>query len=697
MRKTFTLSLLLLLTVVANSQMQYLRGQLNAGQVSTVVTSPATGIVIIKYNPTTKLLQHMGNYRGLTAPVTEAHIHTGAFNEDGPTVVTLTASGGTDGTLTGSQVLTAAQEADLLAGRLYTDVHTTAYPGGEIRTQLIATTSGQSEFLSARLQGAQADPPNGSTASGLVNVLIDKSTKRLYLTGSFTGLTTPAVNSEIHQGAPNTSGPPVHTLVFSTSTTGTLNALKALTDTDLNRLLSGNVYVDIHNDTYPSGEIRGQLTKYNQLNYFVGSLSGTQEIPANSSTARGTVIVRYNTETNLLELTGDYQNLSATVSGSHIHGPATTIANAPVLYPVTNSGGTMGTLTLSTTITDAEEGYLLNGNLYVNVHSAGTYAAGEIRAQLIPTTVGESQYITGAMSASQSVATPAVVSDGVGNATVLLDRATRNIFVTGSYSGLTSVIINSHIHRGAAGTNGPVSIPLQFVAGTTSGTITGSAIGISVGLSDSITNGFSYLNIHTANYPAGEIRAQLGSLVLPVQLSYFNGFKDRNSVALIWESAQELNVKNYQIEQQNDAVEWIEKGTVVATGGNTPAKYRFDDIPTNTKKEFVLYRLKTVDQQGMVSYSSIIRINFQQSKAVLTLLSNPVVNGKLGFTLTGISNSLNQKAEISIIDFGGRVMNKSIGSTLQTNFVDITDLSRGMYKVVVRTNNATFQQSFSKQ
>ena len=699
MRKIFTLSVLLLSVIVTNAQMRYLRGQMNAGQVATVVTSPGSGIVILKYNMTTKVLQHFGNYRNLTAAVTSAHIHLGIINEDGPVIATLTTSGGTDGTLTGSQTLTPAQEADLLAGKYYTDVHTSAFPGGEIRTQLFTTTDGQTEFLSARLQGAQVNPPNGTTANGIVNALLDKSTKSFYITGNFSGLSAAATNADIHEGAPNTNGSAVHTLVVSTTTTGTINALKTqLTDNDITRFMSGNVYVDIHNASYPDGEIRGQLTKLNQLNYFVGSLLGNKEVPANSSAARGTVITRYNTETNLLELTGDYQNLSATVSGSHIHGPANSITTAPVLYPITNTGGTMGTLTASVTITEAQEADLLAGNLYVNVHSTGAYSDGEIRTQLIPTTAGESQYITGMMTASQSVATPAVVSSGTGTATVLLDRATRNIFVTGSYSGLTSGITNTHIHRGAAGTNGPVSIQLQFVAGTTSGTVTGSATAISATLADSIINGFSYLNIHTTNYPNGEIRAQLGSLVLPVKLTYFNGFKDRNSVALIWESAQEINVKNYDVEQQNEVTgEWIKKGSVSANGGSTSAKYRFDDIPTIGKKEFVLYRLKMVDQQGAVTYSSIIRINYLQSKTVLTLLSNPVVNGKLGFTITGISGTAGQKTEISIFDFAGRVMHKSIGSTLQTNFVDITNLSKGMYKLVVKTNDAVFQQSFSRQ
>ena len=59
-----------------------------------------------------------------------------------------------------------------------------------------------------------------------------------------------------------------------------------------------------------------------QTTYLKAVLEGAQEVPANASTASGIVIVKYNTTTRYLSLTGDYQNLSATISGSHIHSPA---------------------------------------------------------------------------------------------------------------------------------------------------------------------------------------------------------------------------------------------------------------------------------------------------------------------------------------------------------------------------------------
>jgi hypothetical protein len=49
-----------------------------------------------------------------------------------------------------------------------------------------------------------------------------------------------------------------------------------------------------------AGEIRGQLTTLSQQRYLAGALSGANQVPPNTSTARGTVIVKYNTETIFL-------------------------------------------------------------------------------------------------------------------------------------------------------------------------------------------------------------------------------------------------------------------------------------------------------------------------------------------------------------------------------------------------------------
>ncbi len=97
-------------------------------------TSPATGTVDAVLNKDTNLLRWKVSYIGLTGPATAGHFHgpAAATANAGVVLGWATAESGSEGSAT----LTAAQAADLMAGRWYANVHTKANPGGEIRGQM---------------------------------------------------------------------------------------------------------------------------------------------------------------------------------------------------------------------------------------------------------------------------------------------------------------------------------------------------------------------------------------------------------------------------------------------------------------------------------------------------------------------------------------------------------------------------------
>lgn len=99
--------------------------------------APPTGLghVVATYDPSTLMLHWHVTYAGLSGPVVAGHFHGPATpGMDAPPVIffqpPLTSP------IDGSQKLTLDQVSQLLGGLYYVNLHTTAFPGGEIRGQV---------------------------------------------------------------------------------------------------------------------------------------------------------------------------------------------------------------------------------------------------------------------------------------------------------------------------------------------------------------------------------------------------------------------------------------------------------------------------------------------------------------------------------------------------------------------------------
>ena len=98
--------------------------------------SKGTGSLDATLDPKTQVLSWSLTYSGLTGPATAAHFHgPAAVGGNAGVAVPLPNPGAA---MQGQTTLTAAQIADLTAGKWYVNVHTAAHPGGEIRGQVTA-------------------------------------------------------------------------------------------------------------------------------------------------------------------------------------------------------------------------------------------------------------------------------------------------------------------------------------------------------------------------------------------------------------------------------------------------------------------------------------------------------------------------------------------------------------------------------
>lgn len=342
----------------------------------------------------------------------------------------------------------------------------------------------------AALSGPQEAPANASAAVGAATFSLDPATRTLTGTVTTTGIAGTAAH--IHEGAPGVAGPVIIPLTGGTAGVWTVPASTVLTDAQVTALQANSYYVNVHSTAFPAGEIRGQI----DLRVSFATLTGAQETPANASTATGYASLAVNATTGAAA--GTVVTTGITGTGAHIH-EATTGVSGSIIIPLTDAGGGVWTLPPGATLTPAQVTSWQSGNLYVNVHTAA-FPAGEIRGQLnLTAPVTQTTTLTGGKEV------PANASTATGLASVSL-----NPFTLGLSGGVTTTGITgtgSHIHEAAVGVSGPIIIPLTDGGGGL--WLVPAATRLTPSQFDSWRAGNLYVNVHSAAFPAGEIRGQL--------------------------------------------------------------------------------------------------------------------------------------------------------------------------------------------
>jgi hypothetical protein len=113
-------------------------------------------------------------------------------------------------------------------------------------------------------------------------------------------------------------------------------------------------------------------------------LSGANENPPNATTGTGYGTVTLNATMDQFVVDLTWQGLTGNASAGHIHGPAPIGTNAPVIFPFAIVPGVSGHFTGTFAINATQLGWLTDGLLYMNLHTA-SFPGGEIRGQLTPT------------------------------------------------------------------------------------------------------------------------------------------------------------------------------------------------------------------------------------------------------------------------------------------------------------------------
>ena len=356
---------------------------LTGAEQTPVVTTSALGLARLTLQPDLDTLHYTLAVSNITG-ISSAHIHLGARGTAGPVVFPLnTTSLDPTHPIGDGVLLTGKQLVDLLTGYYYVNVHTPAHGSGEIRGQV-----GGAHLFHATLDGAHEVPSVNTAATGEAFLALDADTSALYYRLGVNNITGIGA-AHIHKGAVGQNGPVIYPLyggigVFDPSNpvSGTL----AISTTRIFDLLAGNYYVNVHTPAHGSGEIRGQVQPLAPITHFAVPLSGANQVPPKTTTAKGLVTLAFDSSTNLLYYTLNVTNIIS-VTASHIHiGPVG--KNGPVVFSLfeQGSGATLGPnnpVGGCLAINGKNLVDLLTNFWYINVHTTAN-PGGEIRGQVTP-------------------------------------------------------------------------------------------------------------------------------------------------------------------------------------------------------------------------------------------------------------------------------------------------------------------------
>jgi len=123
-------------------------------------------------------------------------------------------------------------------------------------------------------------------------------------------------------------------------------------------------------------------------------------------------------------------------------------------------------------------------------------------------------------------------------------------------------------------------------------------------------------SIYFTDYLTGWAVGSYGTIIktesggVPVELTSFNAFLNKNKVELNWNTATELNNQGFEIHRKLLEQEYIKIGFVPGRGTTTePQFYSFTDESLEPGK--YQYRLKQIDYDGSFEYSNIIEVTVE--------------------------------------------------------------------------------------
>lgn len=266
-----------------------------------------------------------------------------------------------------------------------------------------------------------------------------------------------------------------------------------------------------------------------------------------------------------------------------------------------------------------------------------------------------------------------------------------------SCAGFTASTANDVWFQFIASSNGTATVNVTNVVGFdpviqvysgTCGSLT------NIGCADATTSGGSevaaltglvagqtyYVRVYGYTSSTGTFDISVTGAALPISIEYFKGSKQSNGNLLDWKvSCLNSPTVTLLLERSADGRNFKTINTQSATASRCLQPFSFTDASPMAGINY--YRLKTIDIDGKINYSTIVALlNKDKGFEIVSIMPNPVATK----AMLSISSAQKSTMEIIITDLAGKQLNKQrvvlIAGSNQVP-LNLINLAAGTYQV----------------
>ena len=177
---------------------------------------------------------------------------------------------------------------------------------------------------------------------------------------------------------------------------------------------------------------------------------------------------------------------------------------------------------------------------------------------------------------------------------------------------------------------------------------------------------------------------------LPVTFTSIKAAQAGSNIAVEWKVANQINIARYEVEKSVTGSNFAKVGTQAASAVNSgTVTYTWLDENATTGVNF--YRIKSVDNNGRVAYTNIVKVTIG-GKPAITVSPNPVQGNYVNLQFT---NRQAGKYSIRLINIAGQVLySRTVihaGGSASQSFNLPSAITRGVYNLEIVAPDKTKQ------